>query len=160
PACPGAALFCDDFESGSSSKWQQISSGPDRFLMIDGQRPYHGIYALHAGDTLSPGMSHGGKFLHKTLMYITQGRLARRAYVYIDVPLGNTFSIFSLTEDFTDYGYEVLIGNRGGAANLPVVQNTRTSVERVALGALTPGAWHCLELVIDFNQGAGGQARL
>jgi hypothetical protein len=148
PACPSFALFCDSFESGDFSMWQYFSSGPDRFLMVDGLHPFHGLYSLHAGDVIS-AMPHGEKWVRKTITKLASGTLALRAYAYIDGTLGQTFDIMALIDANSGFGYEVMIGNRGGVANLPLVLNGKTNVERVATSPIAGAEWHCFELLVD-----------
>jgi hypothetical protein len=158
-ACPSGAIFCDDFESGDVSRWDGLNPGGAGVTeQVDGTRPLHGNYALHATaarDAPDGGVAVAGAVLGKQLPNpATTGTIAAREYVYLSaLPTGsgtvlldfdgptfaNLISASSSSGKFTVGG---TLGGHGSQVDVPV------------------GRWFCLELVVDVRSDTTGRVQL
>jgi hypothetical protein len=146
PVCPPGALFCDDFESGNTSRWTQpiVQPSTGATLAASTAQARHGIYSLHsiASYTPSEALSYeeydwGG----------TAAPLAIRFSVYLpSAPPSGTY-VAQLTNGSVGFAIGTHTSGNGTWAILenqgPTLHPTPQSV--------AIGAWTCIELVVNSN---------
>lgn len=151
PACPPGALFCDDFETGDTTKWDgKVLSGLLDTIQVDAIRPLHGTYSADARG-LAGGFDLGlagaqTAALAKAIIPTVGGSLWARTYVYFSQPPAPNEQVLALTAGGT-LGYQAGIGSAGSWALYE-----DGAVASQASGAAPPGgSWICLELGVDLR---------
>jgi hypothetical protein len=145
PDCPSDALFCEDFETGDTSRWdaRNVAGGA---AVVDEQQPHGGRFALHVTVT-GRNWAYVAKQLH------VPGTLYARFWVKPISVGDDELSLLALSAG-GDSGPSVRTsGPRIGQAEFPggtwaigdvAHVDTVASETGVALGA-----WSCVELVPD-----------
>ncbi len=160
--CAGT-LYCDDFESYADGPitngalvgpWKASVNGDGGVLSVDGLKPKNGTKALHfvvpaggpAHGTLNQksdaGISPTNNFFGRAWLYYSSGPDA-------GLPLGVHSWVFNAAGPLD--GGTVTMNMGGGGAKLqlnyhPLPPATEQSVQG---GALTAGAWHCIQWQYD-----------
>jgi hypothetical protein len=148
PACPTPNLFCDDFESGSTSKWNDLTIKGKTNLMVDGVQPFGGSFALDV--TSQPNMVDLGVFQSEnatvgwTMTPTGLSTLATRFYVRTATNPGSYTLFLGLFANTSGWAVGV-----DGAGHWVVTQDQGNSPDLTTSVAMPFGQWVCVELIVD-----------
>lgn len=141
--CPTSNLFCDDFETGDTSKWSSSSIKSPATLAVDQTQVWGGLYSLDATAPSSGGSTNA--FLAKSFNNLAPVTLAARMYVRT-LPSQPAFTLFLGLFVGTN-GYSVGVD---GSGNWVVSQNQGASPDVHSSTPVPGNQWVCLEMVLDF----------
>lgn len=158
-ACPVGALFCDSFESGDTTKWDETVGGGTVTLSVPTGTAYSGTHALRVQSTGGTSTS----FLKHRL------RCPGAADLGAECPVGsgNTVYLRAFLYTATAYSYPLymLFAHRDSGNNDYVVGvdafsgdawyifNKNPGNAYKMTGSYAGGAWRCLELEIQIGAG-------
>jgi hypothetical protein len=148
PACPTPNLFCDDFESGSTSKWNDVSVKGKTTLGVDGTQAFSGSFALDV--TSQPNMVDLGVFQSENatvgLNMTPTGlpTLAARAYVRTATNPGSYALFMALFANTAGWAVGV-----DGSGHWVVTQDQGNSPDLTTNVTMPLGQWVCVELIVD-----------
>jgi hypothetical protein len=145
--CPAGAIFCDDFESGDTSKWDVINIKKDlgSQLGVQSARVYHGTHAL---ESVGSGASGADNFVavEKRFPPTSPPFAIRGMFFSAQNPHGYTL----VMTVFDDSGFGVSFG--GDNDTTWVITEERaggTDDHHSDMATADAGRWHCLEIVVD-----------
>jgi hypothetical protein len=140
-ACPAGAIFCDDFETGDTSKWNSVNVAGGGSLNVDNVHPWAGSYSL---DVTGTAGSNGHAELGKNLTPLGLSTLSLRAYVSsASVPASYTLflALFNGTKGWAVGG--------DGSGNWVVTQDSGTLADLTTNVPVPVNQWVCVELITN-----------
>lgn len=160
-ACPDAAFFCDDFESGDTSKWGKRVSGSSSSIEATPAFAHAGLFGLRAATPANAGGSDVTAYVEERHVHFVEGMTyVARVYVDLSEPTGRGTLI--LLESTTD-GANVRLAFDPTSRKLYVVSENATldggSATTYASEALSSARWQCVEWIVRVGVD-GGQALL
>lgn len=148
PACPTPNLLCDGFESGNTTKWNNINIKGKTNLAVDGTLPFGGSFSLDV--TSQPNMVDLGVFQSEnatvglTLTPTGLDTLAARFYVRTATNPGAYALFMALFANTSGWAVGV-----DGSGNWVVTQDQGNSADLTTNKAMPLGQWVCVELIVD-----------
>jgi hypothetical protein len=145
--CPTGSIFCDDFESGNTSKWSSIDIKQDLgAVAVQSMTKAHGTFALRALGNGAPG---NDVYAEVTKAFTpTAPPFALRANVFFPQALRNYDHLIALYENNNSTNSFSIGGDNNGL--WVVAENESTAGDFPSdMVPTTAGQWHCVELVID-----------
>jgi hypothetical protein len=149
--CPIFATFCDDFETGNTSRWtgENVSTGST--LTVNKSNPHTGAYSLEGHVTGTTSNSFAA--LDEKVTATANVTYSIRAYVYSSAPIGTGGYVFSwFASDGTGYA----VGT-GTDSNWLINDNGN---KYTASTAPLAGHWQCVEGTLEEPPAAGQPATL
>ncbi|GAC1353340.1 MAG: hypothetical protein NVSMB1_25940 [Polyangiales bacterium] len=151
-ACPSAAFFCDGFESGDISRWNDIESyGVARAKpLVEKTHPFAGKYALHVTQDLKAPPRTKEETSSGTLRLAVKdlsigSTFAARAYVYLPTELEpNTFLMWIASPK----GSLVSLVANGANFFIRDVRDTGSATT----DAVPLMRWLCVELIVTVKR--------
>jgi hypothetical protein len=151
--CPAGALFCDDFESGTITKWNggtSMSAGLSPPSIVTTAPIFRGSRSLFArvpADITDAGTSSSEySYLEYDFVASSPAAMAAREYVYIPSAPGG-FSMPLGLFDNTN-GYAVGADTQG---NWVITQDQAANPDKHSLTAVPLGRWLCVELLVEYG---------
>jgi len=157
-ACPSVAEFCDDFEDGGTTAWNNGARAvpPPAAVAVYSRTsepaspPPRGTSALHARTAGSDGGITPTAFLEKSIATRSAGAVAIRSYLYVSAPVIQGTAWFSLLGRNGDLlaAFILLRAGRGGFWEVGLFNDDGTNRLQVTSSTLvTSGTWLCVESV-------------
>jgi hypothetical protein len=145
--CPMFATFCDDFETGDTSRWSSLALNGGT-LTVEGMTVHTGRFALEA---IQPGGPGGSSTIVEHMLGGTQatGTLAVRAWMYAPTGLSNFAGVINL-RDSTLAHYTLVAGDSAG---LWVASETGTAGlhDHHSSSPVATATWSCIEIDYVFS---------
>jgi hypothetical protein len=132
--CPQGALFCDDFETGDTRRWEGTMEAHPQSVIVDHTRPFRGQVALHASDAVTAEV-----FQHVPTQ--ATGILSTRFYVFAVTQVGGTDML-----GWSGATGDALVVGIDGSGNWTLTENNRG---HNAAAVVPSGRWLCVELEVD-----------
>jgi hypothetical protein len=147
--CPPGAIFCDDFETGNTSKWSYTAIKQDAGTVnVQSMTKAHGTYALRV---LGNGAPAPGDIYSEVVKIFTPTAppFALRANVFFPTTLNNFQHVIALYENDQSSTNEFSLGGDSNGT-WAVTENEANAPDRHSdMVPTDAGKWHCIELVID-----------
>jgi hypothetical protein len=152
--CPPGSIFCDDFETGDFSKWDNVSSAtlPSLFEVTTA-KAWRGTHAMHVSvvDSSDAGNVYNF-FVLKSFPAVSSGTIAFRAYVFASTTptyggllvLGHGITPAQTLVLGAANGAGCPVGTTDCVGNALVGGNDFTDVSAVSFPS---GRWVCLEWI-------------
>lgn len=160
-ACPVPNLFCDDFETGNTSRWSGVYEKVGATVRVDTVRPHQGAFSLHGNGPLNA--LDGGTFAssNATIDHLftipTPEHLYARAFVFSPTTPGSFALFLALFRDTTGFAVGTNSVNRW-----VIAQDQGASPDKTSTVDFVLNSWHCIELALDYPSQTtpAGRARL
>lgn len=153
-SCPGGSLFCDNFETGDTSKWDAlVPGGSGATLAVSTNLAHSGTHALRAqtsGGTSTVWLKHRLRCQGDMSAEcpITTGSLYFRAFLYSATAFNYPLYFLFAHRDSGDNDYVVGLDTFSGGGWY--IYNKNPGSAYAMTGAFNPGVWHCVELEVEF----------
>lgn len=146
--CPSFAVFCDDFESGNTSRWDTTVLDGPATLVVSTMRARSGTFALEA--QVGPDDQDAGEAsLVRAIPPHSTGVLAARLWINLAAPL----RYFNLVFDFrAQAGEYVTIGGDNNGNWVSTENDGTIAFDHLTTTPTPPlDTWTCVELVYSFT---------
>ncbi len=157
--CPVGALFCDSFESGDTTKWDETVGGGSVTMSVPTGTAYSGTHALRVqstGGTSTSFLKHrlrcpGASDMAAECPVGSGGTVYLRAFLYTATAYSYPLYMLFAHRDSENNDYVVGVDAFSGESWY-VFNKNPGNVHKMA-GSYAAGAWRCLELEIAVGVG-------
>jgi hypothetical protein len=142
PTCPG--FFCDDFESGDTSRWSGTSVTPTATLVVQTATVHRGMHAL---DGNVPAIADGSiAAVVEHFPAKSSGMIAARGWFYLPQPLIHFDSVITVFGAPNHY----ITVDADDTQNWTVTENGTASADHHSAAIAMQNAWVCVEVNYTF----------
>jgi hypothetical protein len=152
--CPVGAVICDDFESGTTSKWPGSEIDAPSMYTVDKLQSHSPMYALH-GTAPVNGSNESHALVFKPYAKTPPMTFSARMWLYAQTAPGNFGLFLSLRKSA---GANLNLGTNG--SNMMTVTVNDANLPDIVSGTALPlMQWVCIQMRLDYPTTTASQGR-